>query len=182
LSDTLPFSRPIDVSAIPATGLERTIEAAAGERAAIAKEYGIPEVRSFAAAFTVGREAGGLIRVEGRVTADIIQNCVVSLVPVEQTIDEAVDFRLVEAGSRRAEALLRPAAEVISDPGAADPPDVLAGSTLDLGGVALEHFLLAVDLYPRAPGAELPADVAKSPGEGSDSPFAVLARLRGGSG
>ena len=49
-----------------------------------------------------------MIRVEGRVTAEIVQACVVSLEPVAQTIDEAVDVRLVEAGSRRAEAVLRP--------------------------------------------------------------------------
>ena len=99
MSDTLPFSRPIDVSAIPATGVDRTIKAEASERAAIAEEYGIPEVHSLAAEFVVGREAGGVIRVEGRVTADIVQACVVSLEPVAQTIDEAVDVRLVEAGS-----------------------------------------------------------------------------------
>ena len=55
MSDTLPFSRPIDVSAIPATGVDRTIKAEAAERAAIAEQYGIPEVRSLAAEFVVGR-------------------------------------------------------------------------------------------------------------------------------
>ena len=33
---------------------------------------------------------------------------------------------------------------------------------LDLGAIAVEHFLLAIDPYPRAPGAELPADVARN--------------------
>src|SRR6185436_15874849 len=112
-----------------ATGVDRTITAGAAERAAIAEQYGIPVVRSLAAEFVVGREAGGVIRVEGRVTADIVQACVVSLEPVAQTIDEAVDIRLVEAGSRRAEALLRPAPEPMIDPGESDPPDLLAGST-----------------------------------------------------
>ena len=52
------------------------------------------------------------------------------------------------------------------DPDASDPPELLAGPALDLGAIAVEHFLLAVDLYPRAPGAELPARMSRrSPGE-----------------
>ena len=166
MSDTLPFSRPLDVSAIPATGVDRTITAGAAERAAIAEQYGIPVVRSLAAEFVVGREAGGVIRVEGRVTADIVQACVVSLEPVAQTIDEAVDIRLVEAGSRRAEALLRPAPELMIDPAKSSRcRSPRSPRWVDLGGIAVEHFLLAVDPYPRAPGAVLSADVAQTSGE-----------------
>jgi uncharacterized metal-binding protein YceD (DUF177 family) len=182
MSKALPLSRPIETSAIPAAGLERTITSDAGQRAAIAEAYDIPEVRALAAEFSVEREAGGVIRVKGRVTAEIVQSCVVSLDPVEQSIDEAIDIRLVEPGSRRAQAAPRPGAELLTDPGEADPPDVLNEPTLDLGAIAVEHFLLAVDPYPRAPGAELPADVADAPADVPDSPFAVLARLRGGSG
>src|SRR5215208_302232 len=98
MSETAPFSRPIDISAIPATGLERKVTAGPAELAAIAEQYGITEVRALAAELVVGREAGGGIRVEGRVTADIVQSCVVSLVPVEQALDEPIDIRLVVAG------------------------------------------------------------------------------------
>lgn len=178
-----PFSRALDLSAVPASGLERSIAADSAELAALARAYDIPEVRALAADLTLSREAGGVIRVKGRVTADIVQTCVVSLVPVEQSIDEAVDVRLVEAGSRRAETLARTGAEAMMvDPGEPDPPDLLPGPTIDLGAIAVEHLLLAVDPYPRAPGAELPAEAADpSPGS-SDSPFAALARLRGGTG
>jgi uncharacterized metal-binding protein YceD (DUF177 family) len=177
-----PFSRTVELAAIPATGLERSISADSAELAALAGAYGIPEVRKLAADLTLTRESGGVIRVNGRVAADIVQTCVVSLVPVEQTIDEPIDVRLVEAASPRAEAAARPGAEVMINPDDPDPPDILSGPMLDLGVVATEHFLLAVDPYPRAPGAELPADAAESSPDASDSPFAALARLRGGTG
>jgi uncharacterized metal-binding protein YceD (DUF177 family) len=177
-----PFSRPIELSAVPAGGLERSIAADSGELAALAKAYDIPEVRALAADFALSREAGGVIRVKGRVTADIVQTCVVSLVAMEQSIDEAHDIRLVEAGSRRAETPARPRPEVMVDPGAPDPPDVLSSPIIDLGAIAAEHFLLAVDPYPRAPGAELPGEAADPFPDASDSPFAALARLRGGTG
>jgi uncharacterized metal-binding protein YceD (DUF177 family) len=176
------FSRTIELNAIPATGLERSLAADPAERRALAKAYAIPEIRKLAAELAIGREPGGVIRVSGRVVADIVQTCVVSLVPVEQSIDEPIDLRLIEAGSRRAETEARPGAEIMVDPNEPDPPDIIQGPTVDLGAVVTEHFLLAVDPYPRAPGAELPAEAADSSTDGSDSPFAALARLRGGKG
>ena len=173
-----PFSRTVELAAIPATGLERSISADSAELAALARAYDIAEVRKLAADLTLTRETGGVIRVNGRVIAEIVQTCVVSLVPVEQTIDESIDVRLVEAGSPRAEAAARPGAEVMINPDEPDPPDVLSGPILDLGVIATEHFLLAVDPYPRAPGAELPAEAADSLPDAGDSPFAALARLR----
>lgn len=177
MSEIPTFSRPVDLSAVQSAGLERSIIAEAAERAAIGEAYDIPEVRALAAEFVVAREPKGVIRVRGRVTADIVQSCVVSLEPVEQAIDEEVDVRMVEAGSRGVEPP-RPGAEVMIDPDEPDPPDVIAGPTLDLGALALEHFLLAVDPYPRAPGAALPADITEPASEAADSPFAVLAQLR----
>jgi uncharacterized metal-binding protein YceD (DUF177 family) len=177
-----PFSRVVALSAIPATGLYRSVAADPAELTALAKAYDIPEVRKLAADLTLSREAGGVIRVQGRVLAEIVQTCVVSLVPVEQSIDEPVDVRLIEAGSPRAEAAARPGPEVMIDPDEPDPPDILAGPALDLGAIVTEHFLLAVDPYPKAPGAEMPAEAADSGGDAGDSPFAALARLRGGTG
>jgi hypothetical protein len=53
----------------------------------------------------------------------------------------------------------------------------LTGPTLDLGPIVMEHFVLAIDPYPRAPGAELP-DGGEGAADSPDSPFAVLARLK----
>jgi uncharacterized metal-binding protein YceD (DUF177 family) len=177
-----PFSRVVELGAIPATGLERSVAADPAELTALAKAYDIPEVRKLAADLTLSRETEGVIRVEGRVVAEIVQACVVSLVPVEQSIDEPVDVRLIEAGSPRAEGTARPGAEVMIDPDEPDPPDILSGAALDLGAIVTEHFLLAVDPYPRAPGAEMPPEGADSAVDAGDSPFAALARLRGSTG
>jgi len=56
----------------------------------------------------------------------------------------------------------------------------LTEPTIDLGAIAVEHFLLAVDPYPRAPGAELPADVgepgAEASKEGRDESWRISKR------
>ena len=169
------LSRPIDVSTIPATGIERKFTATEAERAALAKAYGLVEVRSLTADLVASAGSRGSVRVEGRVTADIVQSCVVSLAPVEQKIDEAVDVRY--APDRRED--FEPGSEISLDLEAEDPPEPLTGPALDLGAVAEEHFVLAIDPYPRAPGAELaPASPDAGP-ERPDSPFAALAALGG---
>jgi uncharacterized metal-binding protein YceD (DUF177 family) len=59
-----------------------------------------------------------------------------------------------------------------------EPPEVFTGKSFDLGPVVTEHFALAIDPYPRAPGAELPTDPDAGAANQSESPFAVLAKLK----
>ena len=56
-----------------------------------------------------------------------------------------------------------------------DGPEPLAGGAVDLGAIATEFLILAIDPYPRKPGAVFePPDV----GDDSDQPFAALAALK----
>jgi uncharacterized metal-binding protein YceD (DUF177 family) len=172
------LAETIDIESIPTAGYVVRIEANPSERAAIAKQYHLVEVRSLVADLTMGREADRSIVVEGRVQAEIVQNCVVSLEPVAQSIDEAIRTHYVGADQRSVPAP-RPGAEVHLDLNA-EPPDILADAELDLGALVLEHFALGIDPYPRAPGAELPGAFVEPAKAAGDSPFAVLAKLTGG--
>jgi uncharacterized metal-binding protein YceD (DUF177 family) len=169
------ISRPIDVGAVPAAGIERRFTANEAERAALAKAYGLREVRAFSADLVAKAAGRGAIMIDGRVTADIVQDCVVSLEPVEQAIDEPVAVRFAR---ERADDAGR-SGEIEVDLDAEDPPEPLVGSSIDLGALAEEYFVLAIDPYPRAPGAEIPAESAGDPDDEPESPFAALASLRG---
>jgi hypothetical protein len=79
-------------------------------------------------------------------------------------------------------AATKPGAEVQLDAGAIDPPEPLTGSVLNLGPLIVEHFVLALDPYPRAPGAVLPPEATDSDDQGEASPFAALAALKEKSG
>jgi uncharacterized metal-binding protein YceD (DUF177 family) len=116
--------------------------------------------------------------VEGHVVADIVQTCVVSLVPLDAHIDESFSIRFVRDRSQ----IPAPGAEVVLDPDAPDPPELIDGPTIDVGALVEEHFVLAIDPYPRAPGAQLPAELAGEPDQAADSPFAALAKLGLGPG
>ncbi len=177
MSDMRILSRPVVAADIPAAGVDVEIVASPVQRAALAAAYGLVAVEALSASATLSPEAGGGVTLSGRVVGDIVQTCVVSLAPVEQHIDEPVSVRFVAPSSPEAPKSPKPGAEVMIDPDQLDPPEVLAGPTIDLGALAEEHFVMAIDPYPRAPDATLPAEATGARDDTRDSPFAVLAEL-----
>ncbi len=172
------LSRPMSVTEIHGQS-EMEVEASADERTALAFEYDLVEVSRLRATAELVATSSG-VDVRGRVTADIVQSCVVTLEPVAQHIDEPFSVRLVRPGSPALAEFDQPGDEIVVDPAAADPPDLLEGNAVDVGAIVEEALVLAIDPYPRAPGATLPAEVGGSAGEEppGKSPFAVLAALK----
>lgn len=115
-------------------------------------------------------------RFTGRLTADIVQACVATLVPVSQRIDEPVDRRYVpDTGSDAG-------VETDLDMDAEDDPDTYV-DVIAPGTLMLEVLSLAIDPYPRATEADLPTKQAAPPGveplnDEDLKPFAGLAALR----
>jgi hypothetical protein len=74
-----------------------------------------------------------------------------------------------------------PQREVIVSAETEDPPEAVTGGMIDLGETAAQQMALALDPYPRAPGAEPNAAVADVGREGKDdelNPFSVLKEHR----
>lgn len=163
------FSRLVPLARIPEAGREERLRASPAECDALARRFGIEGVGRLEADLVLRPEPGGVITVAGRLSADVVQACVVSLDPVPQTVDEDVTLRLLPPGE-----------EPSDDP--EGPDDIpIEGDAIDLGEAMAEQLALALDPYPRAPGAVLPG------GEGTQAPrgaFAALASLRrpGGGG
>lgn len=176
MSDTSILSRPVGVVEPPSAPIE--IVANEAERKALAAAYDLIGVKGLSAMVSVSPVPGGGVSVEGHVVADIVQTCVVSLVPVDAHIDETFAVRYVRDPGK----LPKVGAEVVVDPAAPDPPELLTGPTIDVGEIAEEYFVLAIDPYPHAPGATLPADVLDDAESTEDSPFAALAKLARGAG
>jgi uncharacterized metal-binding protein YceD (DUF177 family) len=170
-----PWSIAIVVAQIPDTGLHRELDAGPAVRAAMADVAGLREVMSAHASLDVTPKSGGRVHVAGRVQARIGQTCVVSLDPIENAIDEAIDliFAPPEQIPEMA-ALVDEAAE--SDTEIPDPPEPIENGMIDLGRVATDALFLAVDPYPRKPDVVFePLVVADDP---EDHPFAALKALQ----
>jgi uncharacterized metal-binding protein YceD (DUF177 family) len=167
-SDSQEFSRFIEADSVGAKPLERQISANAEERAALARRFGLQAIDRLDADFTLRRAGNGVIHVKGTVRGQVVQSCVVTLEPVPAGIEEdfAADF-VAEAA--------QPVEDEEIDFTAADPPEPVRNGHIDLGELAAEHLSLALDPYPRAPGAQL-QQVSEAPEQGEQpiNPFSIL--------
>ena len=163
--DKSPWSVPVAVEDIPDTGLHMEIEAPAAVRAAVAELANVRELPELSAVFDLTRQGAGA-HASGRVSAVVGQTCVVSLEPMESTLDEPIEVTFSPSGEA-----------VTTDD--EEPPEPLVGDSIDLGALATEFLLLGIDPYPRKAGAQFaPPKVA----EGGEHPFAALATLKKGPG
>lgn len=177
-AEPVEFSRPVAVDRIASAPSRVEIAAEPAELAALAARFGLLSLDRFTASFTLRRLRKDLIRVRGQLAASLVQACVVTLDPVPAEIAEAFEVDFLE-GHHRDEA------ELDLDLEAADAPEPLDGQEIDLGEVAAEQLGLAIDPYPRRPGAEIPAEwVAEPAPEPTPAekvkPFAGLDKLRKG--
>ena len=170
-----PWSVPVMVAQIPDTGLHRELEAGPATRDAMATAAGLREILFATASLDVTPKSGGRVHVAGRVRARIGQTCVVSLDPIENDIDEAID--LIFAPPEQIPQLADLVDEAIeSDTEVPDPPEPIENGVIDLGRVATDALFLGVDPYPRKADAIFePLVVAADP---EDHPFAALKALQ----
>jgi uncharacterized metal-binding protein YceD (DUF177 family) len=164
-----PWHVPVAVEDVAEDGRHFELAADEAMRAAVARVADLRELPRLQASFDVTRRGTGL-HVAGLVSATVGQNCVVTLEPLANEVEEAVDLLFLP---RRA-----PAPE---EDGKTEPRDVkwndpepLVDGVVDLGALATEFLILGLDPYPRKPGAvfEPPPDQ-----KAADSPFAALAKL-----
>lgn len=176
----IEFSRPIEADRIAASASHFKFDANPAECAALADRFGLVSLDRFHASFSLRRLRKDLIRVNGHISASLVQACVVTLEPIPAEIAEDLELDFSES-------LDEPGSEMDLDAEAADGPEPLSGGMIDLGEVAAEQLGLALDPYPRKPGAEVPAEWAGDPTpepvpEPKINPFAALEKLTKGGG
>jgi uncharacterized metal-binding protein YceD (DUF177 family) len=157
----LELSRPVAGARIGAMPMSVDVRATPDERLALAERMRIPAILALDCTFLLRREADG-IRADGNLRARVTQICIVTLDEFDADIAETFTVRFVASGTESEEI----------DPEAEDeiPYD---GATIDLGEATAQQLALALDPYPRKPGATLaeePAPLA--------TPFAALGGLR----
>lgn len=171
-----PWSVPVSLHDIPETGRHYDLIADEATRNSIAEAAGLRALPRFEASFDVTRRGSGGLHLVGRVSATVGQDCVVTLDPIDNEVEEAVDLIFSPAAaSPVSEGSRKRVLEVTPD----DAPEVepLVNDTIDLGAIASEFLLLGIDPYPRKPEAVFEAPASQ---EEAEHPFAALASLRKG--
>lgn len=136
--------------------------------AALAERFDLPGIARLRGHFTLHHERSGVIAATLRMSASVTQVCVITLETFETSIDEKAELRFVPAkepaeGEEEEEEFL---------PESLEGPDELPyiNGMIDLGAALAEQLALALDPYPRKPGAELPPEAS----DDSANPFAAL--------
>ena len=175
------FSRIIESQLLGPDEQSFEFVAEAAERRALAERLDIVALESLSATVRAERlpQSSGL-RVRIHFLADVIQSCVVTLEPIAARIDERIeaDFVPERAAGGDDKDDDRGDSEVplsiqefsIDDE---EPAEVLQGGKADVGALIAEHLGLALEPYPRRPGAvfETPegTEIANPADEGPDN-------------
>ena len=168
------WSVPLAVSEVSEAGRHLDLVADAQTRAAVATLAGLAGLPRLEASFDVTRRGRSGLHVVGRVSATVVQTCVVTLEPLENEVDEDIDIAFVSAAASSFDEHVGEVEVPLED-----APEPLIGGAIDLGAIATEFLVLGLDPYPRTPDAvlELPPS-----GEEAAHPFAALAELKKGRG
>jgi hypothetical protein len=170
---TIPLIRYHDLSDVSDAGFEIAVTASPDELHRLAEWAGVDAVSRLEARITVTPRSRSEFLLETEFEADVQQTCVVTLEPLESQIARSFTrtLRLTPGLQRHADkgGMVPPAAA--ED----DEPDEIESLRYDLAAPLREEFALAIDPYPRAPGAQFEA-----PDEdvGPENPFTVLEKLK----
>ncbi len=173
MQDDLPWSYPIELAAVPQEGAKFELVPDAETRRRLAEVANVISIPALAVSLEVRPVGAKGADVEGALKGLVRQTCVVSLEEFDNEIAEtiSVDYAVDPEGSAGSE----DDEEVIED-----IPDPIIDGKIDLGALATEFMILAIDPYPRKPGVTFapPAGTEPVP-EPRRSPFEQLSGLKG---
>jgi uncharacterized metal-binding protein YceD (DUF177 family) len=173
LSSGLPASltRRVVAANLPKAGVTIRLAADAAGCAAVAERLGLAKVETFAADVALQPAGTGRYAAEGEVRARVWQTCVATL--EDFPADVVAPVQAAFADDDRLPAPTKKEVERALDD--EDPPESLDDGAIDVGALAVEFLALALDPFPRKPGAKF-AGGGDAPAD--ESPFAALAALK----
>ncbi|WP_252259951.1 YceD family protein [Erythrobacter aurantius] len=166
---TSELTRPIKVKGLP--GDTVVVEADAGERAALARRFGLPGIDSLRAEIDL-EQRGKAIRATGTLKAAIRQACAISGEDFPANIEEPIDLRFVEETGVTASD-----DEEIEIELEADDCDEIeySGDMFDLGEAVAQSLGLSIDPYAEGPNADAARKAAGIVQEGEqEGPLAAM--------
>lgn len=175
------FSRPLRVGDLGGNATVRRIEADAGERSALAERFGLIALDSLIATLTLDTQPeGGVVRVHGEFSAEVVQTCVITLEPLSSRLHASFE-RLYGPQENGAETDASEESATVIAPDAEEPLEPFVDGAIDIGEAVAEQVAIELDPFPRAPGAVYQGQPGESDDNheagGSRRPFAALKDL-----
>lgn len=184
---------PIPAEDIATRSQHYDIEADDATCHALAQRLNIEAVNAARARFEIHRDqAGYRIVVDGRLQAEIVQQCVVTLEPVVTHIEETFDAYF--ADTERVISFARAQKKARAEPEQAnevespmveehEEPEPLDNGCVDLGELAAQYLSLGMPAYPKKEGArheltDEDIETARDPSPARRNPFEALKNWR----
>jgi hypothetical protein len=170
MSAELPWSHEIEVGSLPQHGRSFELVPDSATRKRLADHAGVISIPELKIIVEVKPTSLG-VDVTGVLTGVVRQNCVVSVEELDNPISEQIEVDFANDADD--------ATPEDGEERDLELPDPIIDGKIDLGALATEFLVLAIDPYPRKPGAQmpnLPGDEAEN-GSGK-SPFERLSDLK----
>lgn len=166
------FEWRVPLRDIVASGVTGSHAATAAERQELVRVLDILACDSLMVDYKIQPLRSGIYRLTGHIIADIKQRCVVTLEPIAEHIDDAINTELRPAD------MLPEGEQDVEEMSILGSPDFepIEDDIIDLGLIVLEHLSTSINPYPRLPGAEL--EVAAAGDGNAVNPFAALGKLQ----
>jgi uncharacterized metal-binding protein YceD (DUF177 family) len=139
------FSRRVELARLGAHEAVYPIAAKPNEREALARRFDLLSLDRLDAEVRLNRLAAGLVRVDGRFAADVVQACVVSLEPVASRLDQ--EFTALYGPGNDADDVTVDLESELIEP--------FEGDGIDIGEAVAQQLALSLEPYPRVEGAQL---------------------------
>lgn len=171
MQNDLPWSQEIEVASLPLEGKSFELVPDEATRQRLAEAASVVAVVALKVTMEVRPVGENGAEVAGKLEGVVRQTCVVSLEEFDNPVadDFSVDFAV------------RPESEATTDDEEEieDLPDPIVDGKIDLGALAAEFLVLAVDPYPRKPGVEFRGEAAEEAApQPKRSPFEGLSALK----
>lgn len=149
---------------VPSRGQDVDREASQEERAALAAALDLVSCERLEARYSVRPLDQGRYAVTGMLETDVTQSCVVTLEPIASSISEPFE----------AEYWPEAPGGLGADTVSLDEPEIIENGIIDVGRLIVDRLAVALDPYPRKPGAVFSWTDATDEQRAADSPFAAL--------
>ncbi len=176
MTQGLPLAHDYNLARLGNAGDRVDFAADADQRAAIAGWSGVVSVDGLQAQVDIRKLGPTRFGLAFRLTADVIQACVVTLEPVKSHLERQFERELHFVGSAVRHKPADSEPEMVLDADPEEGPEEIQSLHYDLAVPILEEFVLSLEPYPRRPGVEF--DLRTDPEDRPESPFAVLKGLK----
>ena len=154
------WSHPFQVNTLENKPLTLEISPDSDEAQRLARRLGIQSLDSLKAKLKIKRIAGSAsIHIDGALTAEITQICVISAEPVRSTVEDTFEAwygeenAAVSLTKARKEKMLEKGHTELPLIEEKDDPDPVIDGAIDIGELTTQYLSLSITAYPRAEGA-----------------------------